>query len=254
MSMDCKELRALLPISLDGELGAQSEALVAAHLDSCANCRDYRRRQGALWAAIRSSATYHRAPANLRDRVNNALPAVDTSDVRAGRKSAYGWRFVWRVLNGAGLATAACAVLVLTVVMPLRPSADERLGDEVVASHARALLTQHVMDVTSSDQHTVKPWFNGKLDFSPPVRDFTEQGYPLAGGRLDYIDHRAVAVLVYRRRQHLIDVFIWPENHKTISPRTIQGYHLAGNTASDMSFLAVSDLDPVELKQFVEML
>ena len=138
--------------------------------------------------------------------------------------------------------------------MPLRPSADERLGDEVITSHARALLTQHVIDVASSDQHTVKPWFTGKLDFSPPVRDFAEQGYPLAGGRVDYLDHHTVAVVVYRRRQHLIDVFIWPDSGKAPPLQSSQGYHLAGKTASGMRFLAISDVDPGELQQLVEML
>jgi anti-sigma factor RsiW len=253
--MDCQETRALVPLSLDRELDAKSELALAAHLDSCAACCNYRHQQESFRSAIRGSASYHDAPPDLRGRIAAALPQADRGHGKTpGRMAPGRWRFGWQILNGAGLAAAACAALVLAVVMPLRLSVDEQLADEVIAGHARALLTQHVTDVASSDQHTVKPWFNGKLDFSPPVRDFAEQGFPLAGGRLDYLNHQVVAVLVYRRHQHVIDVFIWPGTGKAFPLRSSRGYHVTGKTASGMNFLAISDVAPGELQQFVDML
>jgi anti-sigma factor RsiW len=253
--MNCDEIRSLVSLSLDRELDWQSEKMLAEHLDNCVGCRNHLAQQQATQGKIRAAATYHRAPTDLLDRINSALPEEALPDLkRSGSATRGGWRFVWQLLNGAGLAVAACAVLILAVVIPLRPSMEEVLRDEIVSSHARSLLTQHVMDVASSDQHTVKPWFNGKLDFSPPVRDFAEQGFPLLGGRLDYIDHRGVAVVVYRRHQHIINVFIWPSIDKAPSLQSTQGYHLANKTAGGMNFVAISDIDPVELKQLVEML
>ena len=253
--MNCNEIRSLVPLSLDRELDWQSEALLAEHIETCVDCRNHLAQQQATQGKIRAAATYHRVPMDLLDRINSALPAVDRPDLSgSGRKSRSGWRFGWQILNGAGLAAAACALLIMAIVIPLRPSENELLRNEIVTSHARSLLTQHVMDVASSDQHTVKPWFNGKLDFSPPVRDFAGQGFPLVGGRLDYVGHRGVAVIVYRRRQHIIDVFIWPGTSSTPSLQSSQGYHLATKTAGGMSFVAISDVDPDELKQLVEML
>ena len=254
--MDCNETRRLVPLSIDGELDAHSEDVLAAHIESCSACQGYRQRQEAALAAIRSMATYHRATASLRERIEAALPTAYRDAAVAHRHpAASGWKFAWQLLNGGGLVAAACAVLVLAVVLPLRPSADERLAGELVTSHARALLTNHVIDVVSSDQHTVKPWFNGKLDFSPPVSDLADRGFPLVGGRLDYLDHHTVAVVVYRHRQHLIDVFVWPsKDTATAPPRSAQGYHIIGKTASGMTFRAVSEVNRGDLQQLVDML
>jgi anti-sigma factor RsiW len=248
--MDCNEARRLVPISIDRELDAQGEAALAAHSESCEACRTVRQQHEAARATIRAGATYHRAPTSLRERIVTALPATNQRHLAAERK------FGWQLLTRIGAMVIACAALVLVLVLP-RPSVDQRLDDELVASHARAMLTNHVIDIASSDQHTVKPWFNGKVDFSPPVRDLVDRGFPLVGGRLDYVDHRLVAVAVYQRRQHLIDVFIWPaeggDNDKP-TPATSQGYHVVGKTANGMTFRAVSDVDGDELRQFVDLL
>ena len=130
-----------------------------------------------------------------------------------------------------------------------------QLPDEIVAGHIRALQPGHLMDVVSTDQHTVKPWFDGRIDFAPPVRDLKEAGFPLEGGRLDYLAGRPVAVLNYQRRQHIIDVFIWPESgtaEQTATSRS--GYNMVRWTANGMAFWAVSDLDPKELAEFVVLL
>ena len=140
--------------------------------------------------------------------------------------------------------------------LALRHAAGETLADDVLASHIRSLMPGHLTDVLSSDQHTVKPWFNGKLDFSPPVHDFAGQGYPLLGGRLDYVNGRAVAVLAYGRRQHLINVFLWPATRgpsDAPKARDRQGYHLLHWTTTDYAYWVVSDLGPAELHDFAHM-
>jgi anti-sigma factor RsiW len=128
---------------------------------------------------------------------------------------------------------------------------------EIVASHVRSLMENHLMDVVSSDQHTVKPWFDGKLDFAPPVQDFSAEGYPLAGGRLDYLERRNVAVLIYHRALHVINLYVWPaedNSNTTVSVGTIQGYNVLSWRKNGFEFRAVSDLNAAELRDFARLL
>ena len=258
--MDCNESRALLPLSVDRELDLPGEDALAAHLASCPDCTKQRQRLVDAATALRSAASYHRAPAALRARIEAALPAATTAaDARLAPLPAHAapaGRFVWRLLNGAGLAAAACAALALVLVWPREQANDQRLTDEIVASHARALLTNHVIDIASSDQHTVKPWFSARLDFSPPVRDFSAQGFPLVGGRLDYLDRHPVAVLVYRHRLHQIEVFVWPSDGAAAAATTksTPGYHIVGRTAAGLAFVALSDVDAGELQRLVDLI
>jgi anti-sigma factor RsiW len=255
--MDCREASALMPLSLDGELDARSARALDDHVAGCTACAERQRQLGATTAAMRATASYRSAPESLRRNVMASLAAATAAapKVELERRSpAARTRLGWPLLAGAGWAAAAC--LALAMLLPQQPqSASQRLADELVSSHARALLSGHLVDVASSDQHTVKPWFGGKLDFSPPVRDLAEQGFPLVGGRLDYVGHRQTAVLVYRRRQHLIDVFVVPADAVAApSPASsAEGFNILEWTAAGMRLRAVSDVDAADLQQLAAL-
>ena len=130
----------------------------------------------------------------------------------------------------------------------MRPRVD--VAQEIVSSHVRSLIGTHLLDVPSTDQHNVKPWFNGKLDYAPDVKDFVAEGFALAGGRVDYIDHRPVAALVYKRREHVINLFEWPSGSALSSPSGVNGFNLVAWNRAGMDYWAVSDLNAGELGQF----
>lgn len=237
---DCGKL-LLLQAELDGELDAAAAAVLAEHRASCPVCR---RNASAIMAARQAlqHATYHRAgPELLRaaaDRLGAARP-------QPGRRTSFPWRGL--TTFGAGAALAAAILLTL---LPLG-------GPDIVAAlvddHVRALQPGHLLDVVSTNQHTVKPWFDGRLDFAPPVKDLAADGFPLVGGRLDYLQGRRVAVLVYSHGKHVIEVFVWPaSSHLGVPARAGRdGYNVAHWEANAMSFSAVSDVDPAALQEFV---
>ena len=209
----------------------------------------------ALNALVKAKATRYEAPAELRKGIAAALTrsdAMPASPQRAARGT--GWR-QW--LNfGVAFACGVIASVAVTRFF-LMPDEQDRLAQEVVSGHVRSLMGAHLADVASTDQHTVKPWFAGKLDFSPPVYDLASEGFPLTGGRLDYIEQRPVAALVYRRRQHTINVFVWPSSGDSLREGTLrsrQGFNLAAWKDSDMQFWAVSDVSPNELQTFVQLM
>jgi anti-sigma factor RsiW len=241
--MTCREVEGLLGAYADGELDLVRSLDTEAHVRECAVCSASLERLEALHVAVSSQAPYYSAPPELRRKLTSRM---------APKERWTGVRSPWWALAAACLVGA----LVFWRVAPagLRPASAE-IGREVVAAHVRSLLADHLMDVPSSDRHTVKPWFAGKLDFAPEVEDLSGQGFTLAGGRLDYIDGRAVAALVYRRRQHTINVFTWPGGADE-SPKTesMQGFHVVHWVKHGMAWWAVSDLAENELLELAKLL
>lgn len=250
-TMDCTEAKELLPVYMDGELDLSRALALEQHLDGCTACAADLRGQRALSKAVRA-ATYHRAPEILRARLRAQLPetAPPVSPVTAlpGRRPRTAWMY----------ALAASFVLATGLnIYWVQQQGQSRLEDELVSSHVRSLMANHLQDVVSSDHHTVKPWFTGKLDFSPPVNDLATQGFALTGGRLDYIGDQAVAALVYQHGRHTINLFIWPASADASTDPQLQqrkSYNLVHWAHRGMNFWAVSDMDAAELKVFAQML
>ena len=254
--MDCKHSREMMSAYLDAELGAADLRRIEDHLASCAACRAALAELRALRDKIAAQATRHAAPEYLKHRIHAALRAErPRQTAAAGQRSRRAWPWAWINLGLAGAATAAFAV---TLALYLgQPSANELMEQELVASHFRALMPDHLADVASTDQHTVKPWFAGKLDFSPPVYDLAAQGYALVGGRLDYLQRRPVAALAYRHRQHIMNLYVWPDAAgRDSAPRaaTRQGFHLLRWSQDGMRYSAVSDMNPQDLAEFARQL
>jgi anti-sigma factor RsiW len=246
--MNCQEAQNLIDGYLDAEIDLLKSLEIERHLQECPSCsQSYENRQ-ALQRGIRSGSLYFKAPAELQERVQLALHK--TARPRS--------RVVPARWFGVSASVAAAAVLLL-IILPffLRgPSNDDVLVREVISSHVRSLMPNHLADVASSDEHTVKPWFDGKLDFSPPVEDLADRGFPLIGGRLDYLDRRPVAALVYQSKKHFINLFIWPATgtgKSAVKTLTRQGYHLSHWTESGMNFWAVSDVEEKQFQQFVQL-
>ena len=242
--MNCPDVERVIDAYGDEELGAADAAEVRAHLAGCPACRQRVAARASLGRLIRR-VPYYTAPGRLR-------AAVATTR-RPARVSP-------RILAWAAMVTLAVSLggAGLRLVRSRQATAaTETMAQDVVAGHVRALMGPNLFDVRSTDQHTVKPWFAGKLDFSPTVIDLAPIGFPLVGGRVDHIGGRAIAALVYQRRQHTINVFVWPAADSHEAPadaRTIRGFQVRHWTRSDMAFWAVSDLNDIELDQFVRAL
>ncbi len=249
--MECSDARDLLTAHVDGELRGREALDVARHVESCAGCAAVAARIAALRRAVGTGATRFRAPEALARRVRASVPPSPP------RETAPAVAF-WRRLAFAGAFATAIAAAWGVGLMLTRPSASDALVDEIVASHVRSLLPGHAVDVASSDRHTVKPWFSGKVDYSPPVTDLAADGFPLVGGRLDYVGGRTVTALVYRRRLHTINLYVLPagagaaDSGATLESR--QGCHVLRWTQGGMAYWAVSDVEPAELARFREAL
>ena len=245
MTAACPDRAMLLHGLLDGELDAANALTAETHLKTCEACNSEFLRQQRLREAIAAPGVAWRAPEGLATRIEQSL-AKAAAPIRPWRLSrrAPAWA-------GAGALGAIAASLAVLVVMPSRN--DSQMENQLIGSHVRSLLANHLTDVQTSNKHVVKPWFNGRIDFAPPVPDLADQGFPLAGGRLDYVSGKVVPALVYHRRLHTINVFIWPIKSGAIVPtRTLRrdGYSLVEWKRGDLEFWAVSDIDPVELRQF----
>jgi anti-sigma factor RsiW len=231
---------------LDRQLDLRSMLAIETHLSDCDSCRQEWRALSKLNATLKQGITYHRAPEGLRQRLKLAIEPPRTNP------KWFGGLFYMQNF-GQPLAGLALLLLGFALGWQYQPAKREsRQTDELLAAHVRSLQADHLTDVASSDQHTVKPWFNGKLDFAPQVLDFTAQGFPLVGGRLDYLDSKPVSALIYRRRQHLINVFVRPESQEPkVAESNVerQGFHVLNFSAKGMDYSLVSDLNPQELQE-----
>ncbi len=246
--MTCETARALLHPYADGELDVMRSLEFEEHLSGCAECAREVAATQALRSAIRETAEFYPAPERLQTRIRAIAgeePAPDAE--RDVHLPSLGWLMI----------AAAAAVALLGVWLKGEfseaPDATQLIAREVVADHVRSLMVDHLTDVPSSDQHTVKPWFEGKIDFSPLVRDLSAKGFPLVGGRLDFLDNRPVAAIVYKRRAHMINLFVWPVPQAADSPPSSEvrdGYNIAHWTRSGMTYWAVSSLNAAELLEF----
>ena len=268
--MNCEEATKLMDGYWDGELDPITSQKIEQHLRDCRKCEQAYQAHTALAYAISRGAPYYKAPAELRQRVQSSLR--DAVGVRASRSAAREnhasltsrWAKRRPVLpeipwNWLALAAAIILGALITAVFLPRmraPNADQFLATQLIASHVRSLMANHLTDVPSSDQHTVKPWLDAKLDFAAPVPDLSSQGFPLIGGRLDYLDSRSVAALVYQKRKHFINLFIWPTTPTDSTGQTMverEGYHLVHWSDSDFTYWAVSDVNINDLQSFKQL-
>lgn len=242
--MNHENISNLLDAYADGELDLVSTIEIDQHLSDCADCRARDQRTRSLRAALQMSGAAYRAPAALKRKLRATL--------RRETRETRGVSPLWLIFG----ASAITAILIVSFAIGWSGRASgNAIAQQVVAGHVRSLLATHLVDVASSNQHTVKPWFDGKVDYAPEVKDLAASGFPLVGGRLDYVGDRAVVALVYRRQQHPINLFIWPAGRGRDlkhSSASLRGYNLVHWTAREMEYWAVSDLNPVELRAFAE--
>lgn len=247
--MTCSETQELIHGYADGQLDLARSLEMERHFRECPACASAYENLRGMRSAMSGSLPYFKPPAGLERRLHARLRA----ESREGRS--IGWfAMPWKWAAVAAALVLTAAVTWRTTLMNHRP--EEMLAGDVVSSHVRSLMAEHLTDVPSSDRHTVKPWFNGKLDFSPPVGDFLDKGFTLAGGRLDYLDGRSVAALVYHRRQHVINLFVWPgpeHADSEIQATERQGYHVLHWTKAHMNYWAASDLNTGELTEFADV-
>jgi anti-sigma factor RsiW len=250
--MICADFETRRDLYLDRELDDGMTAQIDAHLLLCASCRIANEQARALQDALRSEAHRYHAPRLLQERIRREL-APRAPMFTHLRHLANGWNPI-----------AIAASLMLTIALSsgitaeyLSVASDNRVVDDVLASHVRSLMADHLIDVASSDKHTVKPWFSGKIDTSPPAVDLAASGFPLLGGRLDYVDARPCAALVYRHDKHVINVLIWPHERgdaATTESYSRQGYNLIHVGADALDYWVVSDLNRSDLNDFVSHL
>jgi anti-sigma factor RsiW len=243
--MNCDEASVLLHALIDGELDAGHAREVEAHIAACPNCAAQLREFQELRKAMTPASLRYAAPTSLRSTIEGKLPAPRAT-VASRRSVIKGFAF-----GATASAIAASGVL----VMVMRTDNDHLILGEVVSAHLRSLQAQHLTDVVSTDQHTVKPWFNGRLDVAPPVVDLTAQGFTLLGARLDYVDAKPVAAIVYRRRVHIINLFCAPAQNLTMRSavmETLNGFNVRRWSENGINLWAVSDINADELTEFGE--
>lgn len=243
--MTYDEAEILIHALIDGELDAGHARAVEAYVAQCPRCAAALAAYRQMNQAIASTDLHYTAPDSLRRRVEASLPKTTTA--ATNRRS---------VLRGFAMGSALSALAATGLVaIALRTDDEQRIMSEIVSAHLHSLQAGHLTDVVSTDQHTVKPWFNGRLDVAPPVIDLTAQGFTLVGGRLDYVDARPIGAVVYRRRQHVINLFVAQTvntQHRPPKTETLQGHNIRHWSDRGLNFWAISDLGADELAEFSE--
>jgi anti-sigma factor RsiW len=238
--VSCELMRELLEPFVDGELDPIRQADVREHLAGCAACTALHQELQKLSEDLRRQAPYFRAPTGLRDRIRKSL-----------RPASAPWR--WSAL--AAMILLAFSIAANVILLRSRSSQQQLLAEAIVASHVRSMIGTHLFDVASTDQHTVKPWFNGRVDYAPEVHDFSDKGFALVGGRVEFIDNRRVATLVYQRRQHVINVFVWPDSTDLAAQTSVRnGYNVIHWSKAGATWWLASDLNINELKDLAHLL
>lgn len=250
--MNCDTTRKFIHAYADGELDLVRSLEVEEHLDDCTACTRILRNVQTLRSSLGDGSLYFQPPARLQASVRASMRETDKSGPLSRR-------IPWGMMGlAAALVFGVALIWLITRAFTTGTGTpgEVALAQSIVDSHVRSLQADHLSDVVSSDKHTVKPWFDGKLDFSPPVEDLAAQGFPLLGGRLDYLDNRPVAALVYGRQKHIINLFIWPSTSSPEAgvPSAIQGYNILHWTGGSMTYWAVSDLNTAELQQFAQLI
>ena len=244
--MTCDEAKILLHALIDGELDAGHAREVEEHIAGCASCAAELAAHREMSTAMADADLRYTAPSALRRRIEASLPQKAAPPSRRA------------VLRGFAMGSAVSAIAATGIVaIALRQDDEQRVLSDVVSAHLRSLQAGHLTDVISTDQHTVKPWFNGRIDVAPPVIDLTALGFTLVGGRLDYVDARPIGAVVYRRRQHVINLFVaQTASMQYRAPRTemVQGFNIRSWSERGLNFWAVSDIGADELAEFGDKL
>ena len=245
--MECNEARRLLEAYVDGELELTGQLDLETHLAGCTECKKAAETATKFRNSMHMNMPVYKAPPELKAKVQAVLRKASKSETR-----------LISALRRPLLAAAVLLVCVLSVAMWMATSQDKEraLIAQAISSHSHSLLVDHLLDVPASDQHVVKAWFTGKLGYGPPVADLSEAGYKLAGGRLDMLDNRPVAAIVYRRQDHVINEFVWPAARRTIDfdVQSHQGYSMCGWNKSGFNYLIVSDLSQADTERFEDQI
>jgi anti-sigma factor RsiW len=248
----CGERELLLHGLADGELDAANALALEEHLKSCEGCTAAYREILKQRELLKAPGLRLTAPSFLRERILAEIAAAEAATgapavapIPVARHKSWRWQPAQALAAFSAMALAASLILFLNT-----GGGPESIDNQIAAAHVRSLLVSHLTDVASSDQHTVKPWFLGKLDFAPPVADLAGDGFPLIGGRLDYIGERAVPALIYKRNAHVINLFIWPAGELKSAGETLGGYHILSWEKNGFTFTAVSDVNAMDLRSF----
>jgi len=242
--MNCEEARQSLDAYVDGELELTRQLGMETHLAECASCQDAAERITTRSSILRINMPDYKAPPALKSKVRATLRKVDRPNPQ--------WLtdHGWQIAAAAALVVCSCALC--WTWLSLSPSKEKGLIAEAISNHSRSLMDSHLVDCASGDQHTVRPWFNGKLDYSPPVPDLTQAGYTLIGGRLDILEERPVAAIVYQHGNHVINLFVWPATDQKIDidVQSERGYHFCGWNKGRLNFFCISEISAADLETF----